>query len=162
MVGHDGGEGFVDRVGVLAEVATPERGERLEAEHGVAVALAVEKHDMPHGRDEPVCRTQFRQLCHVFGEDDDGRAVGEDVVDVLGVRARIDGGGRGADERDGKVGQDPFEAGGRGDGDPLFVLDAEGEQAGGELPSVRFGAGPGERAPRTVVWCGRAERLAAA
>ena len=61
---------------------------------------------------------------------------------------RVDRRGRAAGAHDRQVGQDPLEAGARRDADPLLGLEAQREQAGGQLLDPLAGLLPGHRRPQ--------------
>ena len=90
------------------------------------------------------------RLLVVLGEDHVAVGVGDDVGDVIGVGRGVDGRGGAAGARDREVGEDPLVARAGGDADPLLTLDAQCQQARGEVADPVAGLLPGQRRPRAV------------
>ena len=111
---------FVDGVGVVGEVLLAERAEVVEGDHPVAVAGAVEEHHLVEVGQLGAVLAELGHLLVVLGEDHAALGVGEDVADVLGDGRGVDRRGGAAGAHDREVGEDPLDAGARGDADALL------------------------------------------
>jgi hypothetical protein len=118
-----------------------------EADDPVGAARAVEGDHRGQVGQLVAVRLHLGDLLVVLGEDDPRARVAEDVGDVVGRRGGVDGGGGGAGAQDAEVGEDPLDPGAGGDRDPVLGLDAERQQAGGDLPHPLADLAPGQRLP---------------
>ena len=160
LVGLDGGDRRLDGAGVLDEVLLAEVGERVQGDHPVAVALAVDGDDLLDRGELAAPGGELGELGVVLDEDDLALGVAEDVRRVLLVRRGVDRGRGATGAHDREVGEDPLVAGARGDADPLLGLDPEREQSCGEVGDPVAGLLPGDRLPGVADRV--AERLVAA
>ncbi len=145
------GHSILDDRGVLLEVLLAQLLEIVEADDPVAVGRALEHHDLDDRRQLGVLLAELGDLLVVLGEHDPAVGVGEDVGDVVGHRRRVDRGRGSACGDDRQVSEDPLEPRAGRDRDPLFGLDAQRHQSGGEARHAFAGLGPGQRVPVLVL-----------
>ncbi len=138
-------------LGCVEEVCLAGLLQVVEADDPVAVGGAVEHDDLADRGQLGVLLTELGDLLVVLGEHDAAVGVGQDVGDVVGHRARVDRGRCGAGGVDREVGEDPLDAGAGGDRDALLGLDAERDEARGEVGHAYAGLGPGQRVPLLVL-----------
>ena len=128
--------------------SSPSFSSSAEGDDPVAVGGAVEGDDLvQQGQLGLRRRVSFATWVVVLGEDDAALGVRQDVADVVGHRRGVDGGGGDAGAHVGEVGEDPLEAGARGDPDPLLRLHPERHQPCGEPADTVAGLLPGHRLP---------------
>ena len=96
---------------------------------------------------EPRWSLSLRELLAVLGDRRSASRSREDERDVLGVGARVDRGGGSAGGHRGQVEEDPLEAGVARDRDAVLGLQAQREQARGELGDALAAAAPAPGLP---------------
>ncbi len=142
------GDPLVDEVGLVLQARLPAGGQLVHRQRcDVVGALrgAVEQHNGLEAGQAGV--HGLFGLLSVLGEDHHRLGVTQDERDITGGRRRVHRGGGPAGAEDREIGQDPLDSGGRCDRHPLLRLQAEVDQAGGEVEHPVLGLRPGQRFP---------------
>jgi hypothetical protein len=157
LIGADGGDALVDHPGGILEQLPAALLEFVEGDHPVAVALAVDDDDLHHTGQFGAMLAQLVELTLIFGDDDAAARVAHDVGDVVGLRARVHGGGGRTRAHDREVDEHPFVAGRRGKRHPVLGLNSERNQPCRNTFDALTDVSPGDAGPAVIQWI--AERL---
>lgn len=154
LVGGDGRDPLLDRLGVLGEVLLAARLQVGEGEHpALRVALGrygvggLQDHHVGELGQVGAALARLGQLSAVLGDQHAAGRVGEDERRLLGVGARVDRGHGTAGAHDAQVGEDPLDAGVGGERDPLLGLQTEVQQARGDTEDPLGRLAPAQRLP---------------
>ncbi len=161
LVPGDRADAFLDQLGVLLQVGGAPALQLVEGEDPVALLGG----PLDPGRVDDDHMGQLGQLgalvaglgelLGVLRDQHPAAGVGEDERRLLGVGLRVDGGRRRAGAQDAEVGEDPLDAGGGGERDPLLGPYAELDEARRDGVHPFGGLCPGERPPVVGPLAGR-------
>ena len=140
-IGHDG-----RLSGEQRQAAPLQLGKTQHPIAFVVGGLAVDEH---HPVD-PVDVPQLRGLAAVLGHHDTALRVSQDVLDIDGHRARVDGRRRGARAHHRQVDEDPLVPGAGHDRDPITGADAQRDETRSLAHDPFTRGAPGDRRPPTL------------
>ena len=125
--------------------------ELVEGDHPVAVALAVDDHNLLHVGQIGAVLDQFVDLGLILGDHDTASRVGDDERDVAGIGLRVHGGGGGTSAHHGEVDEYPFVARRGRERDSVLGGDAQRDQPGREEADAVTDLLPGDALPAVLV-----------